>query len=317
MALESALPQQSDHGPDTTSKRPSLALKGYQPSPSLSSTSASRAKNPWIILVNGLADPQTTWSAQVSAFTSAGYTVLTYDNRGIGLSSRPSSNVSGADERWTTEDMASDLRALVTTVVLDIPRQPYHILGISMGGMIAQTYALNYCGSMSPSEEQEKLLCLTLCCTYAAPGPFCSRMFNLWGDMARQMSVSDVMRDVLLWCFTPEWFADPAHQNELAEIEGEMAKTDEEMGLPAYLAQLNVITSFDSRKHVHKLGGRAFDVNVLVGERDVLIPNVLSRELADLVEGSNWIVTEGGHACNWEYPEEFNEKVLQGLKAAE
>lgn len=280
----------------------------HQPSPSSSSSASSPRSKPWVILINGLADAQTTWAAQVSAFTSAGYTVLTYDNRGIGLSSRPSRG----DERWTAEDMASDLRALVTT--LDIPR-PYHVLGISMGGMIAQMYALNYCGGNDSSSLE--LLSLTLCCTYAAPGPFCTRMFGLWGDMARNMSVSDVMRDVLLWCFTPEWFADPAHQNELIEIEAEMAKTDEEMGRDAYLAQLNVITAFDTRKHVGKLAGLKVDVNVLIGERDILIPNVLSRELADLVEGSHWIATEGGHACNWEYPDEFNKKALQGFKAAE
>ena len=288
----------------------------HQPSPSPSSSTSPRPR-PWIILINGLADPQTTWAAQVSAFTSAGYTVLTYDNRGIGLSSRPSR----PDERWTAEDMASDLRALVTT--LDIPR-PYHILGISMGGMIAQTYALNYC--CGGNDSSVELFSLMLCCTYAAPGPFCSRMFGLWGDMARQMSVSDVMRDVLLWCFTPEWFADPASAfhphpgrqgNELAEIEAEMAKMDEEMGREAYLAQLNVITSFDTRKQVGKLAGLKAHVNVLVGEQDILIPNVVSAELADLVDGSYWEVTEGGHACNWEYPDKFNESVLERFDLAE
>jgi 3-oxoadipate enol-lactonase len=44
-------------------------------------------------------------------------------------------------------------------------------MGVSMGGMIAQEYALAY-----PSD----LRTATFACTYAAPGPFCSRMFAMW-----------------------------------------------------------------------------------------------------------------------------------------
>jgi len=55
---------------------------------------------------------------------------------------------------------------------------------------------------------EDEIASLTLACTYAAPGPFCSRMFELWRDMARRMSIADVMRDVALWAFTMEFFAD-------------------------------------------------------------------------------------------------------------
>jgi len=61
-----------------------------------------------------------------------------------------------------------------------------HVIGVSMGGMIAQSYALNY------REGEDEIASLTLACTYAAPGPFCSRMFELWRDMARRMSIADV-----------------------------------------------------------------------------------------------------------------------------
>jgi 3-oxoadipate enol-lactonase len=255
---------------------------------------------PWVILINGLADPQTTWADQTPTFTAAGYTVLTYDNRGVGLSWRPS-----ASEAWTAEDMASDLRALV--VALQVPK-PYHVLGVSMGGMIAQMYGL-----AAPNEE---ILSLTPTCTYAAPGPFCGRMFALWGDMARRMSVADAMRDVLLWCFTPEWFADPANRAALEAMETDMAAIDDDMGLAAYLSQLNVITTFDGRPVAGKLADLKH-VAVLAGESDHLIPNVLSKELHRLIPGSRWITTRGGHACNWEAPAEFNQTCLQIWSDAE
>jgi non-heme chloroperoxidase len=80
---------------------------------------------PWVVLICGLADPQATWDLQVPALLAEGHTVLTYDNRGVGLSSRPTKD----GEVYTADDMASDLRSLVKGV--NVPK-PYHVLGISM-----------------------------------------------------------------------------------------------------------------------------------------------------------------------------------------
>lgn len=274
------------------------------------------AKKPWIILINGLADPQTTWAAQIPSFTAAGYNVFSYDNRGVGLSSR----AAGEGEAWTAATMASDLRSLVRA--LEIPT-PYHVMGVSMGGMIAQRYALDYCccgGSTGDGGESGgELLSLTLACTYAAPGPFCSRMFALWQDMAARMSIADVMHDVALWAFTPAFFADPARADEVADMERDMKNIDADMGLHSYLAQLNVITSFDTRDEVARLGHeKGLKVVVLAGEEDILIPVALSRELCTLVgDGAVWRTTRGGHACMWEFPERFNEACLQGWREVE
>jgi 3-oxoadipate enol-lactonase len=267
--------------------------------------STNTPSKPWVVLINGLADPDSTWAFQVPAFTSAGYAVLTYNNRGVGDSSRAPRD----GELYTAELMASDLRSLV--VALKVPT-PYHVLGVSMGGMIGQQYALDYCLG------NHELASLTLACTYAAPGPFCGRMFALWRDMAGRMSVADVMRDVTLWAFTREFFSDESKKGFLAEIDADMAKVDDEMGLRSYLAQLNVITEFDTRAEVGKLGkGAVKNVIVLAGEEDILIPVALSKELHSLIDGSAWRTSRGGHACMWEFPDEFNEACLAGFGEAE
>ena len=240
-----------------------------------------------IVLVNGLADSLDTWMLQVPAFVEAGYRVLTLDNRGIGTSSAPPGP-------YSSRMLADDLKAVVDELGLS----GVHLMGVSMGGMIAQEYALAH---------PEDLASATFACTYAAPGPFCSRMFALWRDVAPVMGVPTVMRDVTLWAFTQDFF----HHREdvLLEVEREMAFAD--MTTPAYLAQLAVITDHDARD---RLPGLSVPTLVLAGEEDILIPVSLSRELHELVGGdATWATTPGGHGCMWEHPDAFNRAYLDFL----
>ena len=275
-----------------------------------------------VVLINGLADDLTTWEAQVPAILDAGYRVLRYDNRGIGRSSRPPGP-------YTAEQMADDLHALLKRVDLD--EKTFHLLGVSMGGMIAQSYALKYPNG-SPAAEGFEMLSLSLCCTYAEPTLFCSRMFDLWADMAVKMSVQDVMRDVTLWAFTVPFFRQRTGEL-LEEVEDAMKALD--MSTDAYLSQLDVIREFDTtgaldflKTEGHGLGGLdGKKVLVLAGRTDILIPVTLSRELAERIEGSQFLTCKGGHACmvsllqslammsisntkQWEFPDDFNKMVV-------
>src|SRR5919205_3617451 len=103
-----------------------------------------------IVLVNGLADDLETWLFQMDDLLAAGYRVLRFDNRGIGSSSAPPGP-------YTAKLFAEDAKALVDELGIT----GFHMVGVSMGGMIAQEYALAY---------PDDLRSLTLACTYAAPG---------------------------------------------------------------------------------------------------------------------------------------------------
>lgn len=233
-----------------------------------------------VVLINGLADEHESWGYQTPAIVDAGFRVLRFDNRGIGKSSAP-------EGPYSAKLLADDAKALVDEVGFT----DFHLMGVSMGGMIAQTYALAH-GS--------DLRSLTLACTYAAPGPFCSRMFALWADMARDMGVPTVMRDVTLWAFTLDFFR--TRDEELGEFETAMA--DLAQPLHAYLGQLAVIQNHDESARLPGL----VDIPTLViaGEEDILIPTRLSHELHELIPGSEWRTTRGGHGCIWEHPDEFN-----------
>ena len=236
-----------------------------------------------VVLLNGLADDLETWVLQMPALLDAGFRVLRFDNRGIGASDAPPGP-------YSTRDFADDTKALVDE--LGIGR--FHLLGVSMGGMIAQEYALAH---------PDDVASLVLACTYAAPGPFCSRMFSLWADMAEARDVPFVMRDVTLWAFTLPFFEE--REDELREFEGEMAAMPQSR--EAYLAQLHSIRAHDTTA---RLGEIAAPTLVVAGEDDILIPVPLSRRLQAGIPGAAWSTVKGGHACIWEHPDDFNRAVV-------
>jgi len=236
-----------------------------------------------IVMVNGLADDLESWGYQVEDFLAAGYRVLRFDNRGVGQSSKPKGP-------YTTRLFARDTKALVDQLGIS----GFHLLGTSMGGMIAQEYAIAH----GPD-----LKSLVLSSTYAAPGPFCGRMFALWADLAPVLGVSFVMRDVTLWAFTVPFFE--TREEELREFEAAMA--DIPQPLEAYLAQLSSIRTHDT---IDRLGRITVPTLVIAGEEDILIPVELSRRLHAAIAGADWATTPGGHASIWEHPKPFNESVL-------
>ena len=163
-----------------------------------------------------------------------------------------------------------------------------------MGGMIAQEYAI---------ANAERLLSASFCCTYSYPGPFCLRMFSCWRDLVPHLGVGFTQREVILWAFTTDFFEQ--QEETLKEIEELMAANPQPPD--GYLAQLSSIETHDTRGRLSSVTCPAL---TLVGEEDILIYPKLSRRLHDELPSSTWIEVPGGHACLWEYPDEFNRAVL-------
>ena len=163
-----------------------------------------------------------------------------------------------------------------------------------MGGMIAQEYALAF---------GDGLRSVSLVATYAEPGPFCARLFDMWGEIARASGVEAVVREVLLWCFTPAFYED---QRDLArEFDDGIARI--RLTAEGFLAQLAAIQRHDTTE---RLGALSLPTLVLAGEADMLIPPIQSRRLHAAIPGAEWVTVQGGHAALWEFPEIFNAAVL-------
>ena len=238
-----------------------------------------------LVLVNGLADTKETWELQLPDFAER-YRVVSYDNRGVGESSSPPGP-------YTTAEMADDLAGLVDA--LELSR--FHLLGVSMGGMIAQEYAIAH---------PDRLLSASFCCTDSYPGPFCLRMFSCWRDLVPHLGVGFTQREVLLWAFTTEFFEQ--RTAELEEIEAFMAANPQPED--TYLAQLHSIETHDTRG---RLAAVTCPAMTLVARGDLIIYPELSRRLHEELPRSTWVEVAGGHACLWEFPDEFNRAVLDFL----
>ena len=111
--------------------------------------------DPAVLLIMGLGAQLTRWPMPfVEALVARGYRVIRYDNRDIGLSTKlddaPVPNIAGLMVarffRYTPKvpyllsDMAADAAGLLDALGID----KAHIMGASMGGMIAQTFAADY-----------------------------------------------------------------------------------------------------------------------------------------------------------------------------
>ena len=85
-----------------------------------------------IALIHGMGDDLTLWANQITAFAKH-YRVLGYDVRGFGKSDKP-------EEEYSLESFSQDLYLLLKALKID----EAFVLGFSMGGVIAQRFALDY-----------------------------------------------------------------------------------------------------------------------------------------------------------------------------
>lgn len=240
-----------------------------------------------LLLIMGLGASLETWVAQRDAF-AARHRVVMFDNRGAGGSECP-------PPPWSVPEMAAD--AVGVLDALGIERA--HVLGVSMGGMIAQEMAIRW---------PDRVDRLVLAVSFARPDPV-RRAFLLFRRWARFQEIDLVQEGIanLPWLVSPRVLNDPARLEEILGVVGAMPF----MAPEAYARQIDAILEHDT---LSRLDGVRAPTLVLAAAEDVLTPVYLSREIADAIRDARLMVLpRGNHAVQLEEPAAFNAAVLDFL----
>ena len=220
------------------------------------------------------------------------FQVIRLSNRGTGLSDKPT------DEQ-TVPLMAEDAAGLLRE--LGIPRA--HVLGISMGGMIAQELALNH-----PQAVQALVLGCTTCgLSHGVPThpDVASRAGQAGGTQ------QDVIRQFLLSAATPQFVqgAGPEFWAWITRTWLAAPTPWESIG-----RQFTAIQGFDAYE---RLPGITAPTLIVHGDRDQLVPVGNADILRERIAGSQVRIIPGvGHMFFWEKPEESAGAIIEFLKSA-
>jgi pimeloyl-ACP methyl ester carboxylesterase len=200
-----------------------------------------------------------------------------------------------ADGRPSMADYADDLAALVEHV----GGQRSHVLGISMGGVLALEFYRLY-----PDRVSTLVLADTYCGGGTLPEPERS------ARLARRLAAAEAPTlAALARARAPELFSAQADAALVQEAEAIMAAIP-----PAgYRQRATALAHTDLRAVLPRV---AVPTLVLWGDQDTVLPLAESEVLRDGIAGADLVVIEGaGHASNQERPTEFNAAVRAFVRA--
>ncbi len=237
---------------------------------------------PVVTLSHSLATSSAMWSPQVDELVSS-YRVLTYDTRGHGGSDVPSGPYSLAQ-------LADDVRGLLDA--LGVAKT--YFVGLSMGGIIGQQFALTY---------PERLLGLVLCSTTARMTPDAPAVWDERIRVAQTQGMGPHMEPTIGRWFTPS-FVD-RHPEVIDVIRETIRRTD-----PAgYVACIEAIRHTD---FLDRLAELTMPVLVVAGRDDPGMP--ACEAIHQRIAGSELVVlSPAAHLCNLEQPAAFNAALLAFL----
>jgi pimeloyl-ACP methyl ester carboxylesterase len=243
-----------------------------------------------LLLIMGFGGDHLAWAFQVPAFSEK-YRVISFDNRGVGQSSVP-------DIPYSTRMMADDAVGLLDA--LRIERA--HVLGVSMGGMIAQELALNH---------PRRVRSVQLHCTYARPDAYMLALMETWRAVRAKATLEEWMRTVALWLFSPKTYRE---RPEFIETIVQTALANPyPFSLTGFLRQGDAVRGHDA---LGRLRALACPTLVSVAEDDILVPPRFTQEMAAAIPGAALRVIDGAaHGYFWERPDVFNAMCLDFIAA--
>lgn len=233
-----------------------------------------------LVMIMGFGSSIEGWHYQ-APFFARHFRVITFDNRGVGRSDKPGG-------LYTTRMMADDAVHLMDHLGIE----KAHIMGASMGGMIAQELAINH---------PERVIRLVLACTYARPTLRESpEGAKLSGSPAERMSA------VIGLAFNKPLYR--VVLGAFARLRGVPEGSPEATGIEGQSA---AVVTHDALDRLESITAPTL---VIVGTGDRLIDPHASEVIASRIPDTKLVKIEGGsHTFMVENRGEFNREVLKFL----
>jgi pimeloyl-ACP methyl ester carboxylesterase len=246
-----------------------------------------------VLLIMGFTANADAWAPQIPALEPR-YHVIAFDNRGAGRTSQPAGP-------YTVPQMAADAAALLDHLHIESA----HIVGASMGGMIAQEFALRY---------PARVRTLTLACTTPG-GPRSAGHAELMAATEEAFTIDSMesamtperINEMLLQLFTPEYIANPGP--EFAQMM--MSTLQYPPTIEGLRAQTAAIRDHDTYDRLPRITAPTL---VIAGDADPLIDPENSRILAARIPNAELVLLPNlRHGFNVEDPGKTNAALLDFL----
>jgi pimeloyl-ACP methyl ester carboxylesterase len=260
--------------------------------------------DPTLLLVNGLGSQCTNYKdAWCEMFAARGFQVIRFDNRDVGLStSFAGTPVDDTNACYRLSDMADDAFAVLDAN--DVPRA--HVMGLSMGGMIVQTMAI---------EHPERILSMTSVMSntgepeYMKSSPDAYALLTGPPPTDRESAIERYVAGMRV--YGSEFDADEARWRADAGAAFDRSFTPDGTG-----RQFFAVGASGSRADAL----RRLDVPTLVihGSADTLVDPIGGRRTAELIPGARFELIEGmGHDYPPQIWERWVDLVTEHARAAD
>ncbi|HEV3229670.1 MAG TPA: alpha/beta fold hydrolase [Solirubrobacteraceae bacterium] len=232
-----------------------------------------------LLLIMGMSGSHLHWGEPFVADLARDFDVIAYDHRGIGASSR-------MEAPFTIVDLAEDAAALLDALEIESA----HVVGISMGGMVAQELVLRH---------PDRVRTLVLGCTYAG-----GEGSSLTGqDVVEQLGASMLSGDRERAIRTgwevnvsPGFAARDDAYAVFAQIGRELPAA-----VPVIMAQAQAVAGHDTSARLSEIGVPTL---VIHGTEDRMLPASNGDAIAARIPGARLEIFDGvGHLFFWEQPE--------------
>jgi len=236
-----------------------------------------------LVMINGLGANLDWWDPRMVGELSKRFMTVLFDNRGAG-------RTDVSDRKYTIRLFADDTAGLMDCLGIS----KAHVLGLSMGGMIAQELVLNY-----PQKVEKLVLCSTNCGGGESIHPSEDVLRMLMVDRST-LSQKEMEKMVIAVTLTEDFAKKNPDLVELMMERGLKAPISAE----AYRRQLIAISGFNTHDRLPQIKAPTL---ILVGKKDILIPPGNGPILAEAIPNSKLVYLErSAHALAEDMDEVIN-----------